>query len=337
LFAPLPFDRLNETDIREEVIAPLLRQLGYRAGSENNVIREQSLRYPKISLGLKKPKKDPELRGKADYILEVNGRLRWMIEAKAPEVAIDIDAVEQAYTYANHPEIRAIYFALCNGRTLSVFRTNEGPNAAAILSLPYEQFDRKFQTLINLLSPEALALNFANAEIDGGRPLAPGLRSVARITNGIIRYEHNGLDLPLLNQFQVWIKHGAVEREETTGKLIAFLKTEVGTRSLQELNERLGVADFEMLSEETELSTDSAHPTVFWYRGTVTLPAGEEIFNLATWQHMKLLQNVTSDIISKGQGVYRDRSFSGAFESVTRYREFGQSLTLAGSFNIHLT
>jgi type I site-specific restriction endonuclease len=172
LFAPLPFERLNETDVREEIIAPLLRQLGYQTGSRNDVIREQSLRYPKISLGIKKPKKDPELRGKADYILEVNGRLRWMIEAKAPEVEIDIEAVEQAYTYANHPEIRAIYFVLCNGRTLSVFRTNQGPNAGAILSLPYEEFDRRFQTLKNLPAPEAVALNFPDTEVDEGRPLA---------------------------------------------------------------------------------------------------------------------------------------------------------------------
>jgi hypothetical protein len=337
LFPPLRFEKFNETDVREEIIAPLLCQLGYMTGTDNNIIREQSLRYPKSSLGRKDQKKDPELRGKADYILEVGNRLRWVIEAKAPEVEIDdLDAIEQAWTYASHPEIRAIYYALCNGRTLLVFRTVHGPKAAAIFALPYEEFDGRFQSLINLLSPEALTLSFPDAKIDEGRPLAPGLRSVTRITNGIIRYEHNSLDLPLLDELQVWITDGAVERDETTGKLIAFLKTNIGTRSLQELNERLGIAEFEMLSEDAELSTDSSCPTVFWYRGTIALAAGEEIFNLATWQRVKLLQNVTCDIVSKGQGVYRERSFSGVFESFTRYHEVGLVLTLSGSFEIHL-
>src|SRR5712692_958278 len=110
-------------------------------GSRNNIIREQSLRYPRASLGLKNPKKDPELRGKSDYILEVGGKLRWVIEAKAPDLAIDTDSIEQAYTYANHPEIRGIYFALCNGRTLSIFRTAHGPDAGAVLFLTYAEFE----------------------------------------------------------------------------------------------------------------------------------------------------------------------------------------------------
>src|SRR5260370_1192102 len=70
----IPFAALNETDVREEIIAPLLRRLDYRSGSHNNIIREQFLRYPKLSLGRKVPHRDPELRGKADYILEVDKR-----------------------------------------------------------------------------------------------------------------------------------------------------------------------------------------------------------------------------------------------------------------------
>ena len=72
----LPFDRMGEADVREEVLAPLVRELGYRTGTEFDIIREQSLRYPKIFLGRKNPKKDAELRGKADYILEVRDQIR---------------------------------------------------------------------------------------------------------------------------------------------------------------------------------------------------------------------------------------------------------------------
>ena len=59
-FPSLPFDRMGEADVREEVLAPLVRSLGYRTGGEHDVIREQSLRYPKIFLGRKNPAKDPE-------------------------------------------------------------------------------------------------------------------------------------------------------------------------------------------------------------------------------------------------------------------------------------
>lgn len=103
IFEALDFKNFNETDVREEIIAPLIRYLGYRSGTLHEVIREQSLCYPKASMGRKKPNSDPVLRGKADYILEAGGSVRWIIEAKAPDVEIDTDAIEQAFTYANHP------------------------------------------------------------------------------------------------------------------------------------------------------------------------------------------------------------------------------------------
>jgi hypothetical protein len=45
-FKSYNFDCLNETDIREEIVSPLLRLLDYRSGTENNIIREQYLSYP---------------------------------------------------------------------------------------------------------------------------------------------------------------------------------------------------------------------------------------------------------------------------------------------------
>jgi hypothetical protein len=39
-FPDFDFEKLGETDVREEILAPLLRSLGYRSGTENDVIRE---------------------------------------------------------------------------------------------------------------------------------------------------------------------------------------------------------------------------------------------------------------------------------------------------------
>ena len=60
LFLSLPFERMGESDVREEVLAPLSRALGYRTGGEHDVIRELSLRYPKFFLGRNSPAKDPD-------------------------------------------------------------------------------------------------------------------------------------------------------------------------------------------------------------------------------------------------------------------------------------
>jgi len=332
---PPLFEKFNEADVREEVIAPLLRTLGYRSGSQNNIIREQSLRYPNLSLGRKDPKKDPELRGRADYILEVQDRLRWVVEAKAPDVAIAADDIEQAWTYANHPEIRSIYFVLCNGRTLSVYRTAHGPNVAPVLSLSYERLEADFQILANVLGPNALLRDFPDIKVDVGLPIAPGLRSLARITNGVIRYEHNSLGSPVLSELQNGIREGAVERD-ANGRLVVFLKTGGPSRSLQELNERLGLSTFEMVSESNQLSTDPAQPTVFVYENKITLPAGERILDLMTWRHIELPHNITCAIKAQAGGSFRNGVFSGTFSTDMHYLESGAKVTMSGSFEVHL-
>jgi hypothetical protein len=84
LVKEMDFDGWSEADVREEILAPLVRKLGYRKGSENNVSRETTLRYDRNFLGRKKPKSDPKLRGHPDYICEVRGIGRWVIEAKSP-------------------------------------------------------------------------------------------------------------------------------------------------------------------------------------------------------------------------------------------------------------
>jgi hypothetical protein len=47
--------------------------------------------------------------------------------------------------------------------------------------------------------------------------------------------------------------------------------------------------------------------------------------------------NVTCDVSENAKGVYRDRRFSGEFESFMRYHEFGIHLTLSGTFEVKLS
>lgn len=334
-FPQLAFDQLNEADVREEVIAPLLRELGYRSGSEYDVIREQHLRYPRQFLGRKDLSKDPELRAKSDYILEVKRRVRWVIEAKAPDVPIMHDEIEQAWTYANHAEVRAVYFALCNGRVLKIFQTNLAPDAEPLLTISYEEFSQRYVELCNLLSPQSLLRDFPVREVEVGPPIGPGLRSVVRITNGLIRYDRVNPEIRPLRDLQFLVVGGSVERDEQ-GKLIAFLTTQAPLRSLQELNERLGLSSFEMESDDTTLSTDLSHPTVFRYMRTITFPAGSELLDILRWEKRVLSVNLRVEIAALAEGVLSNRRFSGRFESRMRTVEPRVIVETAGPFEIHL-
>jgi hypothetical protein len=333
----------NETDVREEIIAPLLRRLGYRTGSVNHIIRELSLSYPRISLGRKNKKKDPPLRGRADYILEVNSRLRWTIEAKGADVNITADDVEQAWTYANHTEVRAIYFALCNGKELVIYKTNESPDAPPVYKIDFENFENGLQQLTNLLGPEALLRDFPDVKLDLGKPLAPGLRSIARIANGAIHYNSNRVwtrkltepvTSSIINELQGNIEEGAIERIDK--QLVAFMKVRGPTRSLQEFNDRMGFSAFEMTADADCLSCNPGSPTVFRYKNQLILPEGEELPELATWQRLRLPENVVADVDVEASGVYSTGLFSGSFKTSMQL-SLGFEVELLGSFRIVLS
>ena len=131
----LPFSTMNETDVRAEVLEPLLRRLGYSMAGGAVIKREQALSYPLLYLGRKKPGKDLKLRGIADYTLEVAGHARWTLEAKPPSVLLDEEVIQQAWSYAIHPEVQSSYFAICNGRVLKVYSTSSAWGAAALLDV----------------------------------------------------------------------------------------------------------------------------------------------------------------------------------------------------------
>lgn len=335
MFETLDLASFNETDVREEILAPLIRQLGYRSGTDNNVIREQSLRYPRAFIGRKKLNTDPLLRGKADYILEAGGAVRWVIEAKSPDSEIDVDSIEQAFTYANHPEVRAVYFVLSNGKRFAIFQTNQGPQQNPVMEFGYEELNDVLPQLGNILGPTALQRDHPSIVPDLGCPLGPGLRSVARIANGLIRYEHNSVGNPVLNELQTGITAGAVERDES-GHMVAFLKTYGPSQSLQELNEKLGLSSFEMISTDKQISIDPERPTTFLYDKTLILPEGEQILDMNTWSTLKLPANISCHVIARAEGFLEGNKFSGSFTTKMNYIEGKTVIRMAGSFEIYL-
>ena len=98
--------------------------LGYERNTANNIAREATLAYERQFLGRKKSTDQP-LRGRADYILTVAGAGRWVLEIKAPQEPIDIDAIEQTISYARHPEVSAAYAVVLNGQRLTVHHASQ--------------------------------------------------------------------------------------------------------------------------------------------------------------------------------------------------------------------
>lgn len=123
LFGNIDFTRLyqnpdfKEDSVREVIISPLLKQLGY---SNTNIVRSKSLQHPFLKVGSNKKRKITLI---PDYLLKVENNYAWVLDAKSPEENVtDSDNIEQVYSYAAHPEIRSTYFALCNGEQFVLYR-----------------------------------------------------------------------------------------------------------------------------------------------------------------------------------------------------------------------
>lgn len=334
IFGEMKFDRMNETDVREDIISPLLHKLGYKKGTDFDIIRAQSLRYPRNILGHKK-KTDPILRGEADYICDIRNKIRWIIEAKSPDINIDIDDLEQAYSYAVHQEVRAIYYCLCNGRTINFYETMKGSIEEPLLSIKYEDLTGDFQKIANLVSPAALMRDYPDYQIDIGKPLVTGLRSFAKIIKGSITYENNSWNLPNLIGMTVAITGGSVERNEDGG-IIAYLETLSPFDAYQELNERLGFGRFEVFCKDEELSIHPSKPSVFLNELHIEIPAGERLMDMLTWQEIVTAIPLIIDSKTIAAGHYDSGRFFGAFQ-VEVSGQFPSKCIMTGKFEIYIS
>lgn len=328
------FDSMGETDIREEIIAPLLRHLGYRSSTSDNVIREQHLSYPCLALGRRKAS-DPYLRGKADYICDAGGLVKWVIEAKAPGEIIDAEVEEQAWSYANHPEIQAVYFVVTNGREFKLYQTNMGAKAEALFKCTYEQMATKLAAIENLLSPLAILRDHPMQKVDTGVPIGPGLRSIVRVTSGRIRFTKISIPIAPLQQMIMTVTNGSVERQEN-GSLEAHLWSLVPLQSFQELNEKLGLDQMWLTSTSTVISTDSAQPTVFENEKQMILPKGMVLLNLMDWTEVETPTNVTVVVQTRATGHLAGTVFAGEFLASMNYVEWAFNFTLVGAFELQL-
>lgn len=153
LFGDLNFKKIDsdpdfkEDSVREVIILPLLKTLGY---NQPNIVRSKSLQHPFIKTGsTKKP-----VTLIPDYCLKVENNFAWVLDAKAPnEKVTDTDHVAQVYSYATHSEIRSKYFALCNGLQFVIYRTDS--DSEPILFFDVDEIEDNWDKLKGYLSPES--------------------------------------------------------------------------------------------------------------------------------------------------------------------------------------
>ncbi len=154
LYQNFDFSILNsagfkEDSVREELIFPLLKSLGYKVNGENKIHRSKTVTHPFVKVGTRKR----ELKNYPDYLLEVAGKYAWVLDAKAPNEEIKTGGnVEQTYFYAIHPEIRVKLYALCNGKEFIVFDLDKDE---AVLYFHLSEIDKYWTQLEALLAPSA--------------------------------------------------------------------------------------------------------------------------------------------------------------------------------------
>lgn len=151
-FDPHLFDDPNfrEDSVREVIIVPMLTRLGYHVSGNQTVVRSKSLVQPFIYAGTRRH----PVTIIPDYTLCFNGNPVAVLDAKGPAERLDLQAhVQQAYSYAIHPEIRTQHFALCNGRRLVVYNVT---SATPLLDLRFEEFESRWDEVVKHLVPKYL-------------------------------------------------------------------------------------------------------------------------------------------------------------------------------------
>lgn len=152
------FDLLNnpefhEDSVREEIVLPIIKGLGYSPDKPNQIIRSRKLLHPFVSIGSQK--KDIYII--PDYLLEVNGKPAWILDAKSPsEEIIKSKNVEQAYSYAIHNEVRTNFYALCNGKEFVLYDIQKSD---PIIHFPTKAIPLYWDSLKKFLTPDKVFAN----------------------------------------------------------------------------------------------------------------------------------------------------------------------------------
>jgi hypothetical protein len=139
-----------EDSVKENIVNPILRQLGYGTSGPHQVMPAKAVTNPFLYLGASQHK----VSILPDYLLRADDANAFTLGVTAPSVNIHRGEVaEQAFAYAIHPEIRTFFYGLCNGRELCVYKWTR---VEPVLAIPVTDLDARWEELVGLLGPQAL-------------------------------------------------------------------------------------------------------------------------------------------------------------------------------------
>jgi len=306
----------------------MLLALGYGRDTDNDILREFPLSYDRTFLGLKK-KNDPPLRGRADYILSVRGAGRWVLEIKAPKNEIDQDAIEQAISYARHPQVSGTYAAILNGKRFVVMFSTQSSNDKPILDISVSTPDGLAAQLQGLLSPEAIRRDCTPPIVDVQQPLAAGFRSRAAIKGGSMRYskfdwsanftvpdsERQNIEEACrrLTGYRANIIGGSMWRDDTS-RIKARLEWSVPNDDVLQFALDKHLMDAEYISLQEDISSNPENPTMFDMIGQIRVQKGEAVFDIVKWKKQEAGIEVSMTYHGQASGYLRDGVFIGLFQ-----------------------
>jgi len=149
-FTAIDSEDFKEDSVREEIIAPILKKLGFSVSGPNRIQRSKNLVHPYVMIGSKKHK----INIVPDYTLYVDDEPVAVIEAKGPTQTIFAsEHVEQAYSYAIHPDVRVEYYGLCNGREWILYSVSRWDS---VLRVSIAEIDKRWSDFEKKMLPEFL-------------------------------------------------------------------------------------------------------------------------------------------------------------------------------------
>lgn len=155
MFGDFDFSLLDDPDfkedsVREELLLPILKRLGYSASGKCGIIRSKALEHPFVMIGSQQKK----IYIYPDYILTYDKTPIIVIDAKSPtEELIKSHHAEQAFSYSIHPSVRAFRYALFNGKQLVVYDVNK---LAPILDVDIHDIEDRWDEIEARLSVDGI-------------------------------------------------------------------------------------------------------------------------------------------------------------------------------------
>jgi len=141
----------KEDAVREEIVVPIIKRLGYTSSGPNKIVRSKNLLHPFVMIGSKKH----PIHIIPDYLLYSDGRPGLILDAKRPnEDLVKSRHAEQAYSYAIHPEVRVRFYALCSGNQLAAYDVQA---IVPIFVIDFEDIERDWDVIASVLSPESVS------------------------------------------------------------------------------------------------------------------------------------------------------------------------------------